>query len=70
MFSTTSAKNIEALRTIFARYGIPADVVSDNRPQFTSIEFRTFLLRNGIRQTLIPAHHAASNGAAERLFKA
>jgi len=41
-------------------------VVSDNGPQFTSSEYKQFLRGNGIKQTLVPAYHSASNGAAER----
>lgn len=66
MATTTSAKTIEVLRSIFASYGLPEEVVSDNGPQFTSSEFKQFLRGNGIKQTLVPAYHPASNGAAER----
>ncbi|XP_030286082.1 uncharacterized protein K02A2.6-like [Sparus aurata] len=66
MTTTTSAKTIEVLRSIFASYGLPEEVVSDNGPQFTSSEFKQFLRSNGIKQTLVPAYHPASNGAAER----
>lgn len=40
--------------------------MSDNVPQLASTEFRQFLTKNGIKQTLVPAYHPASNGAAER----
>ena len=33
MGSMTSLKTIEVLRSLFARYGIPEEVVSDNGPQ-------------------------------------
>ena len=36
MSSTTSTQTIDRLRTIFARYGVPAQVVTDNGPQFKS----------------------------------
>ena len=36
---TTSAQTIEILQTIFARNGIPVQMVSDNVPQFKSEEF-------------------------------
>lgn len=66
MTTTTSAKTIEVLRSIFASYRLPEEVVSDNGPQFTSSEFKQFLRGNGIKQTLVPAYHPASNGASER----
>jgi len=66
MTTTTAVKTIDVLRNIFASQGLPEEVVSDNGPQFTSCEFKQFLRSNGIKQTLVPAYHPASNGAAER----
>ena len=66
MKTTTSAKTIDVLRNLFASQGLPEEVVSDNGPQFTSCEFKQFLRSNGIKQTLVPAYHPASNGAAEK----
>ena len=66
MKTTTSAKTIEVLCNLFASQGPPEEVVSDNGPQFTSCEFKQFLRSNGIRQTLVPAYHPESNGAAEK----
>ena len=39
MASTTSEKTLEVLRNLFAAYGLPEQLVSDNGPQFTSVEF-------------------------------
>lgn len=66
MTSTTSSRTIEVLRNLFAAYGLPEEVVSDNGPQFVSAEFKQFLDKNGVKQTLVPPYHPASNGAAER----
>ena len=66
MTSTTSTKTIECLRSCFASYGIPEQLVSDNGPQFTSDEFKRFTTTSGIKHTLVPAYHPSSNGAAER----
>ena len=43
MDNATSAKTIDKLQRVFARYGVPAQLVSDNGPQFESEEFHMFL---------------------------
>ena len=65
MTTTTSAKTIETLQNLFARYGVPAQFVSDNGPQFTSEEFQQFLKRNGIKHITSAPYHPATNGLAE-----
>ncbi|UYV64571.1 K02A2.6-like [Cordylochernes scorpioides] len=54
------------LRRLFSAYGLPEEVVSDNGPQFTGVEMKSFFERNGVRQTLITAYHPQSNGLAEK----
>ena len=49
MSSTTSQNTIKALQALFARYGLPEQIVSDNGAQFTSQEFSDFVQANGIR---------------------
>ena len=49
MPSTASEATIEKLREMFARYGNPEQLVSDNGPHFTSHEFAEFMKRNGIK---------------------
>lgn len=66
MTSTTAERTIEKLRFVFAYAGIPEEIVSDNGPQFVSAQFKEFLKMNGIKQTLMPPYHPASNGQAER----
>ena len=51
MASTTSKKTIDILRYVFAQYGLPDQLVSDNGPQFTSDEFQQFLCLNGIKHS-------------------
>ena len=51
MTSTTTMKMIEVLRRIFAAYGLPQQIVSDNGPQFVSPEFSSFLKANEVRHT-------------------
>ena len=69
MSSTTSSKTIVALRDVFAWYGLPRKVVSDNGPQFSSSKFRKFMLANGIKRTRTAQYHPSSNGAAERALQ-
>ena len=64
--SATSSATIEKLRTLFAQFGLPETVVSDNAPYFMSQEFETFLKQNGIRHPTSAAYHPSSNGLAER----
>ena len=69
MKSTTTSKVLDLLRFIFACYGLPQQLVSDNGPQFTSAEFKEFCGRNGIQHVRVAPYHPASNGAAERLVQ-
>ena len=66
MNSTTAEKTVSELRTVFARWGLPEVLVSDNGPQFTSSVFRDFMRANGIRHVTSAAYHPATNGLAEK----
>ena len=64
--TTTSTKTTEKLQKLFARYGMPTQLLSDNGPQFKSEEFQIFLKRNGIKHLTSAPYHPASNGLAKR----
>ena len=49
MNSTTTEKTLDVLRSMFARYGLPERVVSDNGPQFTATELEEFMRKNGVK---------------------
>ena len=66
---TARSKVISALQKIFARFGLPEQLVSDNRPHFASEEFRQFHETNGIRHIRVSLYHPLSNGVAERLVQ-
>ena len=57
---------IEILRHVFARFGLPEMIVSDNGPCFASEEFESFLLANGMKYVTSSPYHPATNGLAER----
>ena len=66
MKTTTAGRTVEELRKMFAGYGLPLQIVSDNGTQFTSEEFATFVRMNGIRHIRVAPFHPQSNGAAEK----
>ena len=66
MKSTTASDTIEVLEEIFASIGLPETLVSDNGPQFTSVEFKLFCKDNNIRHLYSAPYHPSSNGLAER----
>lgn len=68
----TTEKTIEFLKPVFARFGVPNLLVSDNAASFTSHRFKRFCEVNGIRHVTSAPFHPASNGQAEnsvRTFK-
>ena len=50
MNKITIIKTIEVLRTVFVCNGVPEQIVSDNGPQFTSAEFKSFAKESGSDQ--------------------
>ena len=47
MKSTTSSKTIKILRNLFARFGIPEQIVIDNGPRFVAEQFHAFTRQTG-----------------------
>jgi transposase InsO family protein len=54
------------MKAVFARYGIPEMVRSDNGPQYSSDEFKLFSLDYGFKHTSSSPGHSSGNGMAER----
>ena len=62
----TSSKVIMALGKVYARFGNPEVLVSDNGTQFKSSPFQNFCKSRGIKQIFSAPYHPQSNGQAER----
>ena len=62
---TTRLKTIEEIRKLFARYGLPKQLVTDNGLQFISSEVHEFMKSNGIKHIRSAPYHPSLNGGAE-----
>ena len=69
MSSVTSQQTLRILFHLFATYGLPEQIVSDNGPQFVSDAFRDFMKKYDIKHIRTAPYHPASNGAVERLVQ-
>ena len=65
---TTSGMS-KVLMTIFSRYGVPDQVMSDNGPQFSSAEFRSFATQWGFDHITSSPRYPQSNGKVENAVK-
>lgn len=66
---TTSRCLIAKLKQLFASFGLPLFLVSDNDAKIVSQEFITFCSENGIKHITSPIYHPCSNGQAENSVK-
>ncbi|XP_064470040.1 uncharacterized protein K02A2.6-like [Ornithodoros turicata] len=67
--NASSEQTVRELRSVFARFGIPHCVVSDNGTPFTGKPFQDFVKANGIRHIRTAPYHPQSNGLAERAVR-
>ena len=68
--NNTSAKSlINVLHKTFSAYGIPAKIITDNGPPFTSNELRHFMEENGIVHHRITPRWPQANGQVENFNK-
>ena len=65
---TTTAVS-RTLKALFARYGVPDVLVTDNGPQFASAEFVSFAKRWGFQHVTSSPHCPQSNGRVENVVK-
>ncbi|PIO76257.1 integrase core domain protein [Teladorsagia circumcincta] len=64
--SISTSATIKAMKRIFAQFGNPQTLVTDNGTQFTSTMSVEFCRQRGIRHIRSPPFHPQSNGQAER----
>ena len=67
--TVTTRSVLRELLPMFARFGLPDVLVSDNGPQFASAEFAVFMKQKGITHVTSSPHYAQSNGKAENAVK-
>ena len=63
--STTMQAVVHELKTMFARFGIPEILVTDNGPQFSSNEFQVFAKSWSFNHVTTSPRYPQSNGKAE-----
>ncbi|CAL8106515.1 unnamed protein product [Orchesella dallaii] len=68
--SATTSIVIKELRKFMTDMGIPAKLVSDNGPQFSSMDFRNWTQEWNIHHSTSSPHFPQSNGHAEAAVKA
>ena len=69
METTTAEASIKHLRQIFATYGLPRQIVSNNGPQIVATSFQKFCESRGIRHNKMAPYSPRYNGEAERLVQ-
>ena len=69
MSSTSAANTIQHLWSLFARFGLPEQCVSDNGPPFNSQDFATIMKGNGTKHIRSSPYQPATNGLAERFVQ-
>uniref|UniRef100_A0A5S6QM96 RNA-directed DNA polymerase n=1 Tax=Trichuris muris TaxID=70415 RepID=A0A5S6QM96_TRIMR len=67
--NTSTVSVVKHCRRLFANFGLPRYIVSDNGPQFTSEEFKTFCQMNNIVHIKATPYHPKTNGLAERAVR-
>lgn len=69
MTDITATSTIEKCKQIFATFGLPQVIVTDNGRTFISHDFQQFLKLNSVRHKLTSPYNPATNGQAERFVQ-
>lgn len=62
-------ETIEELSEMFSHFGFPEQLVSNNGPQFVSLEFEKILELNGVQHIRSAPYHPSTNGLAKRFVQ-
>ena len=65
----SSLEVIRHTKSVFARHGIPQEIISDNRPHYSSIQYKKFATEYGFFHTTSSPRFSQSNGEAKRAVK-
>lgn len=65
--SVTARVLINILDSLFARWGLPQKITTDNGPQMVSAELTSYLKEKGIHHIRTAFYHPSANGGVERL---
>nr|XP_058943740.1 uncharacterized protein K02A2.6-like [Pocillopora verrucosa]XP_058954777.1 uncharacterized protein K02A2.6-like [Pocillopora verrucosa] len=65
----TSESIVTALADIFARFGNPKVLITDNGRQFVAEEFQDFMKANGIQHRRVSPYFPQANGQVERFHR-
>ncbi|XP_028176931.1 uncharacterized protein K02A2.6-like [Ostrinia furnacalis] len=69
MTRTDSQATITAFMSVFSRFGLPSQLVTDNGPPFFSQEFKEYCINNCIKHVTTAPYRPQGNGAAENAVK-
>jgi hypothetical protein len=64
--SITTAKEVEFIKDIMYRFGVPNNIITDNRTQVTAREFMDFCADADIKINYASVSHLRSSGQVER----
>ena len=66
---TNTTYVVRSLKLLFARYGVPKKLISDNGPQYSGSEFKKFAETWGFQHVTSSPRYPQSNGKAESAVK-
>ena len=67
--TSTCTSVMNAMKSVFSRHGIPHTVISDNGPQYDSVEMKQFVSTYGFNYVTSSPYYPQSNGLAECMVK-